>query len=165
MSEVTRIFEQLQQGDPDAAKHLFPLVYDELRKLAAEKMFARSRSKSSTQRPWYMKCGCDWSALSRKSILRIVATSLVQRRKQCGALWSIAPANETLKRGGDRKRIRLDQLSLAAESTPATFLALHEALDRLAPRIPVKRNWSSSFFTGLTIEQAAESTWRFHVHG
>jgi RNA polymerase sigma factor (TIGR02999 family) len=69
-----------------------------------------------------------------------------------------ARERNTQKRGGDRKRIRLDQLSLAAERTPAEFLALHEALDRLATRDPRKAELVKlRFFTGLTIEQAAEA--------
>jgi RNA polymerase sigma factor (TIGR02999 family) len=159
MSEVTRIFDLLRQGDPDAAKHLFPLVYDELRKLAAEKM-SREKPEQSL----------DATALVHEVWLRLVGVkSEVQfenRRHFFGAaaeamrriLVDRARERNTQKRGGDRKRIRLDQLSLAAESTPAKFLALHEALDRLATKDPRKAELVKlRFFTGLTIEQAAET--------
>jgi RNA polymerase sigma factor (TIGR02999 family) len=64
----------------------------------------------------------------------------------------------SLKRGGDRRRLRLDQLHVAAEETPAEFLALHEALDKLALRHPRKVELVKlRFFAGLTNEQAADA--------
>jgi RNA polymerase sigma factor (TIGR02999 family) len=159
MSEVTRILEQIQQGDADAAKHFFPLVYDELRKLAAEKM---SREKPEQT--------LDATALVHEVWLRLVGAksevTFANRRHFFGAaaeamrriLVDRARERNTQKRGGDRKRIHLDQLSLAAERTPAEFLALHEALDRLAIKDPRKAELVKlRFFTGLTLEQAAEA--------
>ena len=159
MSDVTRILDQIQKGDPHAAKHLFPLVYDELRKLAAEKM---SREKPEQT--------LDATALVHEAWLRLVGVesevTFENRRHFFGAaaeamrriLVDRARERNTQKRGGDRKRIHLDQLSLAAERTPAEFLALHEALDRLAIKDPRKAELVKlRFFTGLTLEQAAEA--------
>jgi RNA polymerase sigma factor (TIGR02999 family) len=159
MREVTRILNQIQPGDPDAARHLFPLVYDELRRLAAEKM---SREKPEQT--------LDATALVHEAWLRLVGVksevTFENRRHFFGAaaeamrriLVDRARERNAQKRGGDRKRIRLDQLSLAAERTPEAFLALHEALDRLATRDPRKAELVQlRFFTGLTIEQAAEA--------
>lgn len=69
-----------------------------------------------------------------------------------------ARERNTLKRGGDRRRLRLDQLHLEADETPAEFLALHEALDRLAAVDPRKAELVKlRFFAGLTNAQAAEA--------
>jgi RNA polymerase sigma factor (TIGR02999 family) len=159
MSDVTRILDQIQKGDPHAAKHLFPLVYDELRKLAAEKM---SREKPEQT--------LDATALVHEAWLRLVGVesevTFENRRHFFGAaaeamrriLVDRARARNSQKRGGGRTRIHLDQLSLAAESTPAEFLALHEALDRLAIKDPRKAELVKlRFFTGLSIERAAEA--------
>jgi len=69
-----------------------------------------------------------------------------------------ARERKSLKRGGDRQRIRFDQLHIAAEETPEAFLALHEALCRLAVAYPRKAELVRlRFFAGLTNEQAAET--------
>lgn len=160
MSEVTQILEAIEAGDPRAAGQLLPLVYDELRKLAAAKM-AQERPDHSL----------DATALVHEAYLRLVphkpevsARGFQNRGHFFAAageamrriLVDRARQHGSLKRGGDRRRLRLDQLHLEADETPAEFLALHEALDRLAAKDPRKAELVKlRFFAGLTNDQAA----------
>jgi RNA polymerase sigma factor (TIGR02999 family) len=163
MSQVTSILKAIDAGDPQAAAQLLPLVYEELRKLATARM-AQERPDHSL----------DATALVHEAYLRLVASPggragevrfdnrghffaaaaeamrriLVDRARQHGSL----------KRGGERRRLRFDRLHLEAEETPAEFLALHQALDRLAAKDSRKAELVKlRFFAGLTNEQAAEA--------
>lgn len=60
MSDVTRILDRVQQGEAKAAEELLPLVYDELRKLAAHKMAHEAPGQPSSPPPWSMRLGCGW---------------------------------------------------------------------------------------------------------
>jgi hypothetical protein len=84
MSEVTRILEAAQKGDPTAADQLLPLVYDELRRLAAAKMSQEAPGQTLNPPHSCMKPGCDWSA-TRIRDGTVARTSSAQRRKRCGA--------------------------------------------------------------------------------
>jgi RNA polymerase sigma factor (TIGR02999 family) len=162
MSKVTRILSAIEGGDSHAAAQLLPLVYDELRKLAAAKL-AHEKPEQTL----------DATALVHEAYLRLVSP----QQKQGSPNWAnrrhfLAAAAEamrrilvdrarqrkSLKRGGGRQQLRLDQLHLEADRTPAEFLALHEALDRLQEKHPRKAELVKlRFFAGLTNEQAAET--------
>jgi RNA polymerase sigma factor (TIGR02999 family) len=161
MSEVTRILEAIDQGDPQAAAQLLPLVYDELRKLAAAKLAHEKPGQT-----------LDATGLVHEAYLRLVgggrsaSEAFANRRHFLAAaaeamrriLVDRARQRKCLKRGGDRKRLRLDQLHLEAEQTPAEFLALHEALERLEAKDQRKAALVKlRFFAGLSNEQAAEA--------
>jgi RNA polymerase sigma factor (TIGR02999 family) len=159
MADVTRLLEAAGAGDHRAAAQLLPLVYDELRQLAAARM--------ASERPGQT---LDATALVHEAYVRLVASRGREPPQFANRAHFFAAAAEAmrrilvdrarqrnaLKRGGDRRRLRLDQLHLEAERTPAEFLALHEALDRLAARDPRKAELVKlRFFAGLTNEQAA----------
>jgi RNA polymerase sigma factor (sigma-70 family) len=188
MNDVTRILNAIDAGDPHAAAQLLPLVYDELRKLAAAKMAKEKPGQT-----------LDATGLVHEAYLRLVARPADQaspvalapgdqtinadedRRGKPGGSSNIAFANrrhffaaaaeamrrilveqarqrKSQKRGGDHKRLRFDQLHLEAEQTPAEFLALHEALERLEAKDRRKAELVKlRFFAGLTNGQAAEA--------
>ncbi len=160
MSDVTRILEAIEQGDPHAADRLLPLVYDELRKLAARKM--AEEKPGQTLQP---------TALVHEAYLRLVGA------KPQAAPWNsrghfFAAAAEamrrilvenarrqaSLKRGGGRKREDLSELDLPAPEARDDLLALDEALTRLAAKDALAAELVKlRYFAGLTSAQAAEA--------
>jgi RNA polymerase sigma factor (TIGR02999 family) len=154
MSQVTQLLQAIDGGDPKAASELLPLVYDELRQLAARKL-AREQPGQTL----------DATALVHEAYVRLIGDQQFDNRGHFFAaaaesmrriLVDRARQRKNLKRGGDRQRLRLDQLHLEAEETPAEFLALHEAIDKLAVKDPRKADLVKlRFFAGLTNEQAA----------
>jgi RNA polymerase sigma factor (TIGR02999 family) len=159
MSDVTRILSQLEQGDSHAAEQLLPLVYDELRKLAAAKL--AHEKPGQTLQP---------TALVHETYLRLMGqsppTSWQNHRHFLGAaaeamrriLIERARQKAALKRGGNAQRQPLDELVVETEQDPEELLALSDALDRLAAADPQAAEIVKlRYFTGLTMEQAAEA--------
>jgi RNA polymerase sigma factor (TIGR02999 family) len=165
MSEVTRILSAIEQGDPHAAEDLLPLVYDELRKLAAERM-AQEKPGHTLQA----------TALVHEAYLRLVAPvsgAASARREQH---WDsrghfFAAAAESMRRilvesarkkkrqrhGGGRRRVDLEEAVSFADSSRDDLLALDEALTRLAAREPAKAELVKlRYFAGLSIDEAAD---------
>ncbi len=157
MSEITRILSAIEQGDPRAAEQLWPLVYGELRRLAAAQM-ARERPGQTL----------DATALVHEAYLRMAvgqAQSFANRRHFFAAaaeamrriLVEAARRKGRDKHGGGRKREPADLDTLHAGGPPEELLALHEALEVFAAHDPVKAKLVElRFFGGLTLEQAAE---------
>jgi RNA polymerase sigma factor (TIGR02999 family) len=157
MTEVTRILDAVARGDTHAADELLPLVYDELRRLAAQKL---GREKPGQT--------LDATALVHEAYLRLVGDKDGRRRfKDRGHFFAAAAAamrrilidaarrKQAKKRGGGRQREPLD--AVAAPEPDENLLALDEALEKLAVRDPVKaRLVELRYFGGLTGEQAAE---------
>jgi RNA polymerase sigma factor (TIGR02999 family) len=173
MSEVTRILSALEQGDPKAAERLLPLVYEELRRLAAEKM-AHEKPGQTLQA----------TALVHEAYLRLVDTEQAQHWNSRGHFYTAAA--EAMRRilveqarrkrrarhGGGRQRIDLDHACAMSEPSPDDLLALDEALSRLAALAPVRAELVRlRFFGGLTMPEAsrtlgislttAERHWKF----
>ena len=155
MSEVTRILNAIEQGDPHAAEQLLPLVYDELRRLAALQM-ARERpdhtldATALVHEAWLRLVGNE-SFASKSAFLRAAAAAM--RR----ILVDHARARNADKRGG-----RWDRVALAdwhkATPTSAQVLALNDALDRLAAEEPRKAELVAlRFFGGLSMPEAADA--------
>jgi RNA polymerase sigma factor (TIGR02999 family) len=131
MSEVTRILSAIEQGDPQAAAQLLPLVYDELRKLAAQRL-AREKPGQTVQA----------TALVHEAYLRLVDTQKVPAWNSRGHFFAAAAEamrrilvenarhKKRLKHGGGRQRV--DLVDQATPSTDEDLLALDEALGRLA---------------------------------
>jgi RNA polymerase sigma factor (TIGR02999 family) len=160
MSDVTRILNAIEQGDPQAAAELQPLVYDELRKLAAARMAAEPAGH--TLQP---------TALVHEAYLRLVgggggdagwdsrghffaAAAEAMRR----IVVEAARRKKRLKHGGGRERVEVELADLPTRLPPDDLLALDEALGRLEQLDPVKaRLVSLRYFAGLTIEQAADA--------
>ena len=156
MSEVTRILSAIEQGDPQAASQLLPLVYDELRKLAAQKL-AQEKPGQTLQA----------TALVHEAYLRLVGEDRQQSFQDRGHFFAAAATamrrilidgarrKLTQKRGGGFERHDLD--GIAASQPDAELLALDEALQKLAEADPLKAKLVElRYFVGLTGEQAAE---------
>jgi RNA polymerase sigma factor (TIGR02999 family) len=156
MSEVTRILAAIDRGDVRAVDELFPLVYQELRQLAAQRMSKESPGQT-----------LQATALVHEAYLRLVgaedqnwggrhhffsAAAEAMRR----ILIDIARRKKSLKYGGDRKRIELDDADLAIEGASDDLIALDEALEKLTKKDKMKADLVKlRFFAGLTMEQAA----------
>ena len=157
MEDVTHLLGAIEQGDGDAAARLWPLVYGELRKLAAAQM-AREKPGQTL----------DPTALVHEAYLRLALDqdrSFANRRHFFGAaaqamrriLVEAARAKGREKRGGDRKREHADLDALVANGDDDDLLALHDALEKFAEVDPVKAKLVElRFFAGLTLPQAAE---------
>jgi RNA polymerase sigma factor (TIGR02999 family) len=157
MSDVTRLLSAIEQGDPKAAEQLLPLVYKELRKLAAKKM-AREKPGQTLQA----------TALVHDAYLRLVDREKVQRWESKGHFFAAAAEamrrilinrardKQSLKRGGGWKRVDLNRVAVADDASEEELLAIHEALDRLARENPTCSELVKlRFFAGLTLADAA----------
>jgi RNA polymerase sigma factor (TIGR02999 family) len=156
MSEVTRILSTLEQGDPRAAERLLPLVYDELRKLAAQRL-AQEKPGQTLQA----------TALVHEVYLRLVDVEQAQRWNSRGHFFAAAAEamrrilvedarrKMRVKRGGGHQRVTLDEVLSIAEPRE-DLLALDEALTRLASEDPAKADIVKlRYFAGLSLEEAA----------
>src|SRR5262249_22154123 len=139
MSDVTRILSAIEQGDPQAAEQLLPLVYAELRRLATQKL-AREKPGQTL----------DATALVHEAYVRLVDVEKAQHwnsRGHCFAaaaeamrriLVDQARQKQSQRRGGGRKRRPLEQVEIAAAEPSQDMLALNEALERFEQIDPVK---------------------------
>lgn len=159
MSDVTQILAQIRQGDPKGSEQLLPLVYDELRKLAAAKLSRETPGQT-----------LQATALVHDAFIRLVDQKTKQDWNSRGHFFGAAA--EAMRRilvenarrkagpkaGGDRQRLDLSHIEAEAETDSLDLLALNDALDRLASEDPRKAELVKlRFFAGLTNEQAAES--------
>jgi RNA polymerase sigma factor (TIGR02999 family) len=159
MSDVTRILDQIRQGDPHAAGQLLPLVYDELRKLAAHRL-ARERPGQTLQA----------TALVHEAYLRLVGHAPDRHWDHRGHFFAAAAEAmrrilvERARRKQSRKRGRevslqesnLDDLAGRDTPRPLEVLAVHEALDQLAEKAPRKAELVKlRYFLGCTMAEAA----------
>ena len=158
MSEVTRILSAVEQGDLHAAAQLLPLVYDELRKLAAQKL-AQERPGQTLQA----------TALVHEAYLRLVDVEQVQHWNSRGHFFAAAAEamrrilverarhRRSLKAGGDRQRLAMADIEPAVAGPDDDLLALNEALEQLERQDKRKADLVKlRFFAGLTTEQAAQ---------
>ncbi|MBI1914049.1 MAG: sigma-70 family RNA polymerase sigma factor [Planctomycetes bacterium] len=158
MTEVTRILSAVEQGDPQAAEQLLPLVYDELRKLAAQKL-AQERPGQTLQA----------TALVHEAYLRLVDVEQVQHWNSRGHFFAAAAEamrrilverarhRRSLKAGGDRQRLEMADIDPAIAGPDDELLALNEALEKLERQDKRKADLVKlRFFAGLTTEQAAQ---------
>jgi RNA polymerase sigma factor (TIGR02999 family) len=166
MHEVTRILSAIEEGDPHAAEQLLPLVYDELRKLAAQKL-AQEKPGQTLQA----------TALVHEAYLRLVASDDLSQPAVPATPWNsrghfFAAAAEAMRRilidnarrkrrpkhGGDLQRVDLDEVIVSIGPPSDDLLALDDALVRLEAHDPVAAKLVKlRYFAGLTMPQAAES--------
>ena len=158
MNEVTRILSAVEQGDPHAAEQLLPLVYEELRKLAAQKL--GQEAPGQTLQP---------TALVHEAYLRLVDVEKAQHWNSRGHFFAAAEAMRrilvenarrkgSLKRGGGRRPEDLPESKLLEPQPSDDLLALDEALGKLAEKDAAKAELVKlRYFAGLTMEQTAES--------
>lgn len=159
-SDVTQILAAIHNGDPKAAGALLPLVYGELRKLAAQRVATEADGQT-----------LQATALVHEAYLRLVGPEDDQAERWHGRGHFFAAAAEAMrrilidrarargavKRGGDRRRLKLDPDRLADENLSAELLDLDEALGRLAAEDPTKAELVKlRFFAGLSLDEAAE---------
>ena len=156
MSEITHLLDAAAAGDRQAAADLLPLVYDELRKLAAARMAA--------EKPGHT---LDATALVHEAYLRLIGDQHFDGRGHFFAaaaeamrrvLVNHARDRNRLKRGGGRNRVDLDRLTGPAVATDDDLLELDDALDRLANEFPVAAELVKlRFFAGMTLGDAADA--------
>lgn len=159
MSEVTHVLAAVERGDPHAAAELLPLVYDELRKLAAQRLAAETPGQT-----------LQATALVHEAYLRLVGSDASPHWDNRGHFF--AAAAEAMRRilvdqarrkaadkhGGGLARQDLDHVEIAAPEPNADLLALDEALARFETIDPPKAALVKlRYFAGLTIPQAAEA--------
>jgi RNA polymerase sigma factor (TIGR02999 family) len=159
MADVTQILSAMERGDTQAAEQLLPLVYEELRRLAAAKL--AGEAPGHTLQP---------TALVHEAYLRLVpakpqAAGFANRGHFFAAaaeamrriLVENARRKKRLKRGGNLERIELAQPEAPAETSPEDLMALDEAINQLAEEDPVKAELVKlRFFAGLTSEETAD---------
>src|SRR5262245_33128182 len=157
MSDVTRILSAIEQGDPHAADQLLPLVYDELRKLAAQRLASEKPGQT-----------LQATALVHEAYVRLVDVKQAQHWNSRGHFYAAAAEamrrilieearrKHAQKRGGQAKRVDLDAIDLADCPTDDKLLALEDALIRLTDKDPLKGQLVKlRFFAGLTTQDAA----------
>jgi RNA polymerase sigma factor (TIGR02999 family) len=158
MTETTRLLAAAEQGDPSAAEQLLPLVYDELRRLAAVKL--AQEQPGQTLQP---------TALVHEAYVRLVGGG-EQRWDGRGHFFAAAAEamrrilidrarqQRALKRGGGRQRLDVDAVDLATQATPDQLLAVDDALAKLARDDPAAaRLVELRYFAGLTVAEAGEA--------
>ena len=159
MTEVTRILCEIEGGDGQAAERLLPLVYDELRKLAAQKM--------AQERPGQT---LDATALVHEAYVRLVDVDKTQRWASRGHFFSAAAEamrrilvenarkKRSLKRGGGQQRVELTEFHLDREAVAEDLVAIDEALEKLAAEDPAKATLVKlRYFAGLSTQEAADA--------
>ncbi len=159
MSDVTRILSAIEQGDPRAAEQLLPLVYDELRKLAAAKL-AQEKPGQTLQA----------TALVHEAFVRLVDVEQAQQWDGRGHFFAAAAEamrrilvdharkKGSAKRGGKLKRVDIDAVDVAAHATPDQLLAIDDALAKLAREDPsAAKLVELRYFAGLTVDEAGKA--------
>lgn len=159
MSEVTRILASIDQDDPHAAEQLLPLVYDELRRLAAQKL-AQEKPGQTLQA----------TGLVHEAYLRLVDKSQEHRWNSRGHFFAAAAEamrrilvdqarrRKAVKRGAGAQREELDEAAIVAPGNAEELLAVHDVLDRLATSDSIAASLVKlRFFAGLNMSEAAEA--------
>jgi RNA polymerase sigma factor (TIGR02999 family) len=157
MSDVTRILSAIEQGDPHAGGELLPLVYDELRRLAAQRL-AQEKPGQTLQA----------TALVHEAYLRLVDVDQAQQWNSRGHFFAAAAEamrrillnqardKKRQKRGGGWRRLDLESLAVVDDASEDQLIALDEALERLGKEKPVCAELVKlRFFAGLTLVDAA----------
>ena len=155
MDDVTRILSAIDQGDPHASEQLLPLVYDELRRLAVQKMARESPGQT-----------LEATALVHEAYLRLVDTTKVQQWNSRGHFFAAAAEamrriliekarhKRSLKAGGDRRRLEMPDIEATNVGSDLDLLALNEALEKLEHQDKRRAQVVKlRFFAGLTIEE------------
>lgn len=158
MSDVTRILSAIEAGEPHAPEQLLPLVYEELRKLAAQKL-AQEKSGQTLQA----------TALVHEAYLRLVDGEKSRQWRSRNHFFAAAAESmrhilvdrarrkRSRKRGGDRTRLALDEANLAAAEDAEEVLAVNDVLDGLtAADAQAGELVKLRYFAGLSIPEAAE---------
>jgi RNA polymerase sigma factor (TIGR02999 family) len=159
MSDVTRVLSAIEQGDPHAAEQLLPLVYEELRKLAAQKMAQEAPGQT-----------LEATALVHEAYLRLVDVEKAQHWDSRGHFFASAAEamrriltdqarrKQSLRKGGGKKRQPLEHVEITAPEPSIDLLAISDALEQFEKVDPLKAKLVKlRYFAGLTIPQAADA--------
>ncbi len=159
MSDVTRVLSDIEAGDPHAAAQLLPLVYDELRRLAAQRLAQETPGQT-----------LQATALVHEAYIRLVDVKEAQHWDSRGHFFAAAAESmrrillnrardrKRLKRGGEFKRIDLDEIELALDTPDEELMALDEAIVCLEQEDPLCADLVKlRFFAGLNQGEAAHS--------
>jgi RNA polymerase sigma factor (TIGR02999 family) len=159
MTDVTSVLSAIENGDPQASEQLLPLVYDELRKLAARKLALEKPGQTLQS-----------TALVHEAYLRLVDTDKAQQWNSRGHFFAAAAEamrrilvnrardKQRLKRSGTTQRVALEEAELSSAVQGLDVLALDEALDGLAAEQPACAELVKlRFFAGFTQEQSAQA--------
>lgn len=156
MNDVTQILESIEKGDPKAAGELLPLVYGELRKLAASKMAGESRDQT-----------LQATALVHEAWLRLVGTGSPQFANRAHFFSAAAEAmrrilidkarrKRALRHGGGQQRVDPGEVEIAAPATEQEMFDVNDALDQLAAQHPEEAELVKlRYFVGMTLDEAA----------
>jgi RNA polymerase sigma factor (TIGR02999 family) len=159
VNDVTQIIEQIESGDPRAAEQLLPLVYDELRKLAAAKLAKEKPGQTLTatalvHEAWLRIAGPAKHHLWHSRAHFFAAAAEAMRR----ILVDSARRKQSLRHGGDwvRHDVSPDEFPIASQRDPLEILAVHEALERLAGNSPRTAELVKlRYFLGCTLAETA----------
>jgi RNA polymerase sigma factor (TIGR02999 family) len=159
MNDVTQLLNAIERGDPTAASQLLPLVYEELRRLAAQKLVYESPDQ--TLQP---------TELVHEAYLRLVSADATSEWDDRGHFFAAAAEamrrilvdnarrKQRPKHGGDRQRVELEEACCLADDGAEQVLLVSDALDRLAQESPDKAAFVKlRFFAGLSAQEAAEA--------
>jgi RNA polymerase sigma factor (TIGR02999 family) len=158
MNEVTRVLSAIEQGDPHAAEQLLPLVYDELRRLAAQKLAQENPGQT-----------LEATALVHEGYIRLVDNDKAQHWNSRGHFFAAAAEamrrilvdqarrKQAEKHGGGLRRADLSRAATVAASSPEDFLALDDILERLTRHDPTAAQLVKlHYFAGLSVKDAGE---------
>ena len=158
MSDVTHILTAIEQGDPQAADKLLPLVYEELRKLAAHRM--ANEAAAQTLQPtalvheaWLRLVGKDTPKFQNRAHFFAAAAEAMRR-----ILIDNARRKRDLRHGGGQQRVDLEKVDLAFTSDDDHLLAVNDALDKLATHSKSEAELVKlRYFVGMTLDEAADA--------
>jgi RNA polymerase sigma factor (TIGR02999 family) len=157
MADVTQILNAIEQGDPKATEELLPLVYEELRLLAAQKLTKEPpgqtlQATALVHEAYIRLVGAENQNWDRRGHFFTAAAEAMRR-----ILVENARRKRSSKHGGDRQRISLEAVDFAIEEPSDDLIALDEALTKLYQKDPsVAELVKLRYFAGLTIEQVAQ---------
>jgi len=157
VSEVTKILEAIHRGEQKAAEELFPVVYEELRRVAASKMAHEAAGQTLqptalVHEAWLRLAGHESPRWENRAHFFGAAAEAMRR-----ILIDNARRKRALRHGGGQQRIQLDDVDLAAAAEDDQLLAVHEALDKLAAQDKIKAELVKlRYFVGMTNVESAE---------
>lgn len=156
MKDVTRILGAIEQGDANAAEELLPLVYEELRRLASQKMSQEApghtlQATALVHEAYIRLVGPNAPSWSSRAHFFAAAAEAMRR-----ILIENARRKQRLKHGVNRQRVDLDDIDITIEGPSIDLIALDEALSKLAKEDPAAADLvKMRFFAGLTLDQVA----------
>jgi len=157
MNDVTRLLGAIDQGDPNAARELLPMVYQELRKLAAHKMAGQAaghtlQPTALVHEAWLRLLGNEEARFAGRAHFFAAAGEAMRH-----ILIDSARRKQALRHGGGQARVDIDDLQIACQVEDDELLAVHEVLDKLAAEDMQKAELTKlRYFVGMTFEEAAE---------